>query len=180
MSNPTPLAHSLWSAMHLYNRRYEDAISEAKRRAIELNTNSPAGYLALADALLFSGQSLEAIEMANTAIRLDPNFAAPYLATQGLAQYNLRNFDEAVETLLRSIAINPNDQVPFLILVAAYGQLEQLDQASLVLDQVNNQFQQDYGRKFSIDLLRDQFPFQDRLDREHLLEGLQKAGAPEF
>jgi TolB-like protein/class 3 adenylate cyclase len=179
MSNPTPLAHSLLSAMYLYNRRYEDAISEA-RRAIALNTNSPDGYLALADALLFSGQSLEAIKMANTAIRLDPNFAAPYLATQGLAQYNLRNFDEAVESLLRSIAINPKDQAPFLILIAAYGQLGQLNQASVALDQMNQLFQQEYGREFSIDLLRDQFPFHNRLDREHLLEGLQKAGAPEF
>jgi tetratricopeptide (TPR) repeat protein len=118
--------------------------------------------------------------MANTAIRLDPNFAAPYLATQGLAQYNLRNFDEAVESLLRSIAINPKDQAPFLILIAAYGQLGQLNQASVALDQMNQLFQQEYGREFSIDLLRDQFPFHNRLDREHLLEGLQKAGAPEF
>ena len=179
MSNPTPLAHSLWSAMHLYNRRYEDAISEA-RHAIALNTNSPAGYLALADALLFSGQSLEAIEMANTAMRLDPNFAAPYLATQGLAQYNLRNFDEAVENLQRSIAINPKDQAPFLTLVAAYGQLGQLDQASVALDQVNQLFRREFGREFSIDLLRDQYPFQNRLDREHLLEGLHKAGAPQY
>jgi len=179
MSNPTPLAYSLQSTMHLYNRRYEDAISEAQR-AIALNPNNPVGYLALADVLVFSGQSLKAIEMAIKATRLDPNYAAPYLSTLGLAHYNLRNFDEAEENLQRSIAINPKDQTPYLILIATYGQLGQKVQATVVLEQLNELFQQEYGRHFSIDWFRGQFPFRENFDNEHFLEGLKKAGAPEW
>jgi TolB-like protein/class 3 adenylate cyclase len=178
MSNPTSLAHSLLSAMNLYNRRYAEAIAEA-RRAIALNANIPDGYLALADALIYSGRPQEAIEAANTAIRLDPNYAAPYLSSLGLAHFDLRNYSQAADVLQRSIAINPQDQTPYLILLATYGQLGQQQQARTVLERVNQLFQQEYGHDYRPDLLRGQFPYQDRAAREHLLQGLQKGGAPQ-
>ena len=178
MSNPTSLAHSLLSAMNLYNRRYEEAIAEA-RRAIASNANSADGYLALADALIFSGRPREAIEAANTAIRLDPNYAAPYLSSLGLAHFDLRNYRQATDALQRSIAINPQDPTPYLILVATYGQSGQRDQARTLLERINQLYRQEYGHDFYIDWLRGQFPYQDKVAREHLLQGLKKGGAPQ-
>lgn len=179
MSNPTSLTHSLMSSMSLYNRRYDDAIAEAQR-AIALNANSPDGYLALANALIFSGKTQEAIEMANKAIRLDPNYAAPYLSSLGLAHFDSKNYGEAADILRRSITINPKDQTPYLILIAAYGQSGEEEKALAILDQVNQFYQREYGRDFSIDWIRGQFPYQDKLDREFFLQGLRKGGVPEF
>jgi TolB-like protein/class 3 adenylate cyclase len=178
MSNPTSLAHSIMSAMYLYNRRYDEAIVEA-RRAIALNANSPDGYLALANSLIFSGQSLEAIEMATKAIRLDPNYAAPYLSSLGLAHFDLKNYGEAADLLRRSIAINSKDQTPYLILIATYGQSGEKEKALAILDQVNQLYQLEYGRDFSIDWIQGQFPYQDKVDREFFLQGLNKGGAPQ-
>ena len=179
MFNPTPLAHSLLSAMLLHNRRYEEAIQEAQR-AIDLNTNSSTGYLALADAMGFAGQSMEAVEIAKKAIRLDPNFAAPYLSVLGRSQYDLRDFDKAVANLKRSVLVNPRDLIPSVVLVAAHGQLGQVDQAVPVLDQLNRQMQIEYGKILTIDWIKDLFPYRDKVDRDHLLEGLKKVGVPEW
>ncbi|MFA9420459.1 MAG: adenylate/guanylate cyclase domain-containing protein, partial [Gammaproteobacteria bacterium] len=173
MANPTPLAHSLMSAMFLYNRRYEEAITEAQR-AIDLNTNNPAGYLALANAMGFAGQSIGAVEVVKKAIRLDPNYSAPYLSVLGRVQYDLGDFDEAIDNLERSVLGNPRDRKPLITLIAAYGQLGQLDKAVSAFDQLNNQLQTENKRTLTIDWIKYLFPYREKLVREHLLEGLRK------
>lgn len=179
MINPTPLALSLLSNMHLYNRRYDRSV-EAAERAISLNRNSPDGYLALANALVYSGKPSAAIEAARKAIRLDPNFTAPHLAILGLAQCELKNFHAAEESLNRSIAINANEYFPYLALISCYGQSNQPAKANPLINQVETIFQREFGRKLTVDWwFRDSFPYQNRDDRARFLDGLKGAGIPE-
>ena len=179
MDEPTPLALSLRSSMFLYNRRYEQSIEEA-RKAIALNPSSATGYLALADALAFDGQPVQAIETANDAIRRDPNFAAPYLKIKGRAQFDLQQYEQAVETLRRSIAGNPEDLDTMVVLLAAYGHSGQHDQAKQTLGQLNQKFHQDRQTEFTQDSPKNRWPYRNRQDRERLIEGLRRAGVPEW
>ena len=128
----------------------------------------------------FAGQSMEAVEIVKKAIRLDPNYAAPYLSVLGRVQYDLRNFDEAIDNLERSVSVNPRDRNPLITLIAAYGQLGQSDKSVSALDQLNKQLQTENKRTVTIDWIKYLFPYREKLDREHLLEGLKKAGVPEW
>jgi TolB-like protein/DNA-binding winged helix-turn-helix (wHTH) protein/Flp pilus assembly protein TadD len=179
MTEPTPLALSLQSSMFLYNRRYEQAIEEA-RKAIALNPSSAIGYLALADALAFDGQPVQAIETADDAIRLDPNFPAPYLKVKGRAQFDLQQYRQAAETLRRSVAGNPEDLDATVALLASYGQSGQHDLAKKVLDQLNQKFRQERRKEFTLDSPKNRWPYRNRQDRERLVEGLRLAGVPEW
>ena len=179
MQNPTPLALSLLSSMNLYNRRYDNAI-EMAQEAIRLNANSPEGYLALAEALVYTNQPSAAIDAAQKAIRLDPHFTAPYLAIIGLAQCDLKNFHAAAESLERSIAINPENFFPYLALISCYGQSDQSSRAGPLVERAESIFRRELDRSLTIDWwFRDEFPYRNRADRLRFLDGLREAGIPE-
>jgi len=57
LGKPDPLTHSLRSTMQLHNRRFEQAVEEAQT-AVSLNPGSATGYLALAEALSYTGHFL--------------------------------------------------------------------------------------------------------------------------
>ncbi|MDH3759696.1 MAG: winged helix-turn-helix domain-containing protein [Gammaproteobacteria bacterium] len=179
MEQPTPLALSLHSSMFLYNRRYEQAIEEA-RKAIALNPSSATGYLALADALAFDGQPVQAIETADNAIRLDPNFTAPYLKIKGRAQFDLQQYDQAIETLERSVVGNPDDLDSMVVLLAAYGQSGQQSPAQEILERLNRKYRQERKSGFTQDSPKTRWPYRNRTDRVRLIEGLRLAGVPEW
>ena len=179
MTNPTPLTHRIKSEMLVTNRRYDEAIAEAER-AIALNPNNATGYLALADVLGFSGRPLKAIENARKGMRLDPNFPSPYLAVTGRAQFDLERLDEAVVSLKRAASGNPNDRSPLITLTAAYGHLGWQQDAARVLDELNRLHTKERMRSFTIDWQKNRWPYRYPRDRERLIEGLRKAGVPEW
>ena len=134
----------------------------------------------LADAKAFSGQSQESVEISTKATRLDPNYSAPYLSIMGRAQYDLREFASAIENLERAASVNPKDTTPLIVLIAAYGQSGLIDRVAPVLDKLNQQLQTENNQSLTIDWIKYLFPYRDNIDREHLLEGLRKAGIPEW
>lgn len=179
MVHPMPLAHSLFSAMHLYNRRYDESINEAER-AVSLNPSSATGYLALAEAQVFAGRPNEAITGAKKAFRLDPNFPAPYLFVEALALFGLQQYDKAITLLQRAVSAKPEFNEALIILIAAYGQLERLNDASPVLERLNQQLVSGKLPRLTIDWQKHRWPYQHKADRNRLFEGLKKAGVPEW
>jgi adenylate cyclase len=179
MRQPTPLAHSLQSAMHLYNRRYQQAIDEANK-AVNLNPNSATGYLALADAQAFNGDPEAAIMSVRKAMRLDPNFQAPYLTVQGRAYFDLQQYDQAIASLKRAISINPDDNESLVLLLASYGQRQQKDQLVNSLEQLNRKLERENLPKFTLDWPKNRWPYRNSEDRNRLIQGLKKAGVPEW
>ncbi|MCK5663098.1 MAG: winged helix-turn-helix domain-containing protein [Thiotrichaceae bacterium] len=179
MLNPTPLAHSIKSALLLHNRRYEQSIIEAKR-SIELNPNSATGYLALAEALSFSGQPGEAILNAKKALRRDPNFPAPYLFVEGRALFDLQLFDDAIVTLKRAIAANPEDRNSMIVLIAALGKLGRLNEANEYYSHLNQILSKDRLPNFKFDKLKLKWPYKQKIDQDRLFEGLKLANIPEW
>jgi TolB-like protein/class 3 adenylate cyclase/DNA-binding winged helix-turn-helix (wHTH) protein/Flp pilus assembly protein TadD len=176
---PLPLAYSIRSAMNLYNRRFDEALSEAQT-SIGLNPGSATGYLALARAQSYSGLSEAAIENARQGLRRDPNFPAPYLFVEGRALFDLKRYDEAATTLERAIAANPSDYNPLVILVAAYGYLGRRDEAGQIVEDMNALLQNDRLPKFTISSLQNRWPYKDQAQRLHLVDGIRQAGVPEW
>ncbi|HMB72634.1 MAG TPA: winged helix-turn-helix domain-containing protein [Gammaproteobacteria bacterium] len=176
---PLPLAHSIRAQMSLYNRRFDEALREAQV-SIDLNPNSPTGYLALAEVQAYSGFPEASIDSAGKGLRRDPNFPAPYLFVEGRALFDLRRYDQAVATLERAVAANPSDYYPLVILVAAYGYLGKQEEASQVVERIDVLLRNDQLPEFTVSSLRNRWPYKDRTQRLHLVEGIRHAGVPEW
>jgi len=178
-ANPTPLVHSLRAAMLLHNRRYEEAIVEAQR-AVSLNPNSATGYLALAEVLGYAGRSEEAIENAKKALRLDPNFPAPYLSVMGRVQFDQEQYTKAINTMNRAVLVNPSNRRPYVVLIAAHGQLQQQKQAQPLIEEFNQSQAKEKMRDLSVDWLKNRWPYKNTADRDRLIDGVKLAGVPEW
>ncbi len=179
MLNPTPLTHSTKSAMLLINHRYEESIAEAEK-AIKLNKNNASGYLALADSLSYSGLAESAIENAKKGMRLDPNFVAPYLFVVGRSQFDMGNYNEAIKSLKRALAVNPRDRDASIVLIACYGQQGLIDEAKSVLNTLNKEHKIQKLRPVTIDWLKNRWPYKAKAARDHLIKGMEKAGVPQW
>lgn len=177
MKHPTPLAHSTKSSMLLINRRYEESIAEAEK-AIKLNENNAMAYLALAEALNFSGQPGRAIEYAKKGMRLDPNFTRPYLVVIGRSEFDMELYEISNKSLQCETTKNINDCKSLILAIANYGHLAQLDKAQSFITALNKRNIAQKTSKFTIDRLKHRLPYRKKADRDHLFEGLNKAGVP--
>jgi TolB-like protein len=179
LENPTPLAHQISAQMLTVNRRYEEAILAA-RRATALAPNDALGYVALADALIYAGEPASAIPLISEAMELDPHVPAASLTVLGRAQYSLGMYEAAANTLEDAHSRNPNNQDPLVILAATYGQLAQEQEAAWTISMIDSLRKERRRGKLSIDSLRNQMPFKEVTDRDRLLEGLRRAGVPDW
>ena len=59
----------------------------------------------------------EAIKCYNRAIEIDPNFYQAYY-NKGLALYDLNKGEEAIENLIKSVQLSPNDEDGYRSIVA--------------------------------------------------------------
>ena len=176
---PLPLAYSIRSAMSLHNRRFDQALREAQK-SIDLNPGNATGFLAMARVQSFAGQSTEAIDNARRGLRRDPNFPAPYLFVEGRALFDLQRYEEALSTLERSVRANPADYNPLVILAAANGYLGRLDEAGRIVARINELLKNDRLPEFTIGAINNRWPYKDQAQRSHLVEGIRRAGVPEW
>ena len=195
MRSPTPLAHQVASSVYYVQGRHEEAVAEAER-AIELDANDPIGYEALATALIYAGRPAEGTEAIRKAMRLDPHYPSEYLVWLGLAQFGKGQFEEAAESLRTATQRNPEDDIGLILLAAAYGHLGRQKDAESAISELNDlrakhEKRLDKDRagetERGVDVLLvgpytlkdvDHWPFKERMDREQLRAGLEKAGVP--
>ncbi len=175
-SRPTSLTYQLAADMHSHEQRYGEAIAEAER-AIALDPNDADGYIALASALSLAGQPIEARQLIDRAMRLNPHYPPSYLYHLGLAQFIMEQFNQAAATLERATALNPDDRWSFRLLLAAYGFLGRSEEAAGVLETVD----QNWVGMDPLTVRTAAFwhPFKDPVDAERLAEGLRRAGVPD-
>ncbi|MGZ6235929.1 MAG: adenylate/guanylate cyclase domain-containing protein [Syntrophales bacterium] len=181
MRDPTPLAHQVASAMFLHKQQHDEAIAEAKR-AIASDPNDADGYVALANALSFTGKPSEALELVGRAIRLNPHYPPYYLYQLGLAQFGLKRLDEAATSLERALTLNRDDYWSQRLLLATYGLLGRRADAGKLLETIKRNEKR--GQIASMDPLTIRavtywYSFSERADVERFAEGLRKAGVPE-
>ena len=72
------------------------------------------------------------------------------------------------------------DYNPLVILVAAYGHLEKPDEAGQVVVRMNELLRNDQLPEFTVGSLQNRWPYKDQVQRLHLVEGIRRAGVPEY
>ena len=177
LKDPSPLAHQVASKMLSRQGRYDEATAQAER-AIALDANDPAGYMAMAEALIWAGDSTRSVKIINKAMRLDPHYPPGYLFQLGLAHYGTSQFDEAASALERATKRSPNDYSQLTILAATYGHLGRKQAAESAIARANEQ-RRKMGRPPLTLAVVNRWPFKELADRKRLRDGLRKVGVPE-
>jgi len=166
-----PYTHYALFLVSLLARRHQQALREAQR-AIDLNPNFSLGYFALGWIRIYLGHSAEAIDPILRSVRLNPNDrqAHALVSNVALAHYHQGNYEEAVRYAERALQ---SRRLPFELrtLIASLGQLGRLDEAGVVLAELERIELAEAKRYWEITI-----PYADPAHREHLLEGLRKAG----
>ncbi len=177
MKAPTPLAHSVASLIHKRESRYQEAITEATH-AIALDSSDPIGYRAMADALIWSGNSIQSAEFTANAMRLDPKNSSDYLDLLGIAQFNLEQFEKAATSLKQYIKRNPDAEWSYLWLAATYGHLGRKQEAFFAMKSFNDRMEKIAWNYMSTLQGVDVLSLKEQKDAERLREGLRIAGVP--
>jgi adenylate cyclase len=171
--DPTPLSHqvaSKWFRILLYP---EEAVAEAER-AIALDPNDAGGYMAMADALIYSGKPEEAVDFVKKAMRLDPHNLANYLYTLGLAHFGMEQFREAASFFEKAFKLNPKmGLVQRGYLAASYGYLGQEEKASTELDKLQIK---EVRELYDLYVKYEGAYYKNPKDRARLLDGLRNVG----
>jgi adenylate cyclase len=144
-------------------------------RAIELNENFALGYFYLGIALSLDGRHEEALEALETGLRLSPRDprASTWLANKARVLYHLRRYAEAIEAASAARRIRPH-AYGSLVLVASCAQLGRDKEAATALAEIptlpggSAKITRGYLDRYS-----------NPAAREHMAEGLRKAGVLE-
>lgn len=152
--------------VNLYRKKHSASI-DAYRRALMLNPNDADVMVEMADALVHTGEPDEAMVLIEKAMRLNPFYPDLYLWNLGGAYFNLRRYEEAVETLERMH--NPTEGRR--LLAASYAYLGRLDDARF-----NAAKLLEAHPEFSLRHWEMVQPDKDPEDTAHFVNGLKRAG----
>ncbi|WP_171210384.1 MULTISPECIES: tetratricopeptide repeat protein [unclassified Ruegeria] len=182
MEAPSALAYSLKAQILVEQGRHSEAFDELDK-ALALSPSDPDIHVAKAKVLNATGRAAEAEAALRYAVRFDPLQTTRYLRELGVAQLHQRKYREAVSTMRRVIA-RENDSAPdIMTLVSALGHLNETDEVPALIEKYN---------EIAVPSFYDPFTAQESLlwwygdmfgydpeYRQHLFEGLVKAGVPE-
>jgi TolB-like protein/Tfp pilus assembly protein PilF len=171
LDNNESVCHAALGWVHLLRHSY-DLAEHHFLKSVELNPNSAIRVASLGNPCTTMGRPEEAIAYLKEAKRLDPFFDPTwYWPTLGVAYFVARRYDEAIASLSRSQAMPVWVQA---YLAACYAHKGDMNQARHHAAEV-------VQRKpdFSLVGCVAKESFKLSADREHLAEGLRKAGLPE-
>jgi len=121
-------AHCFTGVVHAFFERDQEAGERSLRRAVELGPNIADNHANLAALLTAQGRYQEAIEAAETTMRLDPlsptnnAWACWWIGLGG-------RLDEAIGRLERLVALDPNHWLPHHVFGDLYFRAGRLDEA---------------------------------------------------
>ena len=147
------------------------AIAHANR-AIELNENFAVAHFYLGIGLSLDGRHEDALDAIETGWRLSPRDprASTWLANKARVFYHLRRYEEAIETALSARRIRPH-AYGFLVLAASYAQLGRDEEVRRALADIDAL---PAGKEKTTRWYLDRYS--DPIAREHMADGLRKAG----
>jgi len=156
----------------MMERRSEESIA-AFRRAVELNPNSAAARGGLGHCLAFAGRDGEAIEHAESAIRLsplDPDMAI-FVGGIAVAHYCAGRYVEAARYAEEQLRLRPGYHGGQRLRCASLAQSGRIDEARELLSWVRTEQPQ-----LSIEWIRASVPYQTPELMDRFLDGMRKAG----
>lgn len=152
-------------------RDTEEAVGEL-RLAIDLNPNFATAYGYLGWTLAFDGQSKEARDNFEHALRMSPHdpLKAFFNSGTGVTYYFENQFDEAAEWARRAIHLRPDFIAAHRILVAALAQAGKTEETAAAMARLR-----ELQPNLTLAWVKDKVPYTDRA-MPHFLEGMRKAG----
>jgi adenylate cyclase len=162
--------HRMLGMICIYRRDY-DAAERHLRRALELNPNDADGKSQIGYLLALRGRPEEGLEWIDAAKRLNPLHPGWYNFSVGIALYSLARYEEAAKAFQRLPNLGPWARARLAACLAQLGQNADAQvHATAVL---KNQPDFSIDRFMARDILLERME-----DREHLREGLRRAGLP--
>jgi tetratricopeptide (TPR) repeat protein len=125
-------------------------------------------------ALVYAGQSKRAIKVLETYMRLDPFYAPVALGILG--RYMLKQYSQALPLLREFVSRAPKNRSSHIFLAATYAQSGHLEEARTEVAEIL-QIQRNYTISGTARLVN---AFKRAKDDKHFLDGLRKAGLPEY
>ena len=104
-------------------------------------------------------------------MRLDPHYRDIYLHMVALAHFQLRDYEEAADTLRRRLVRKPESDISRVLLASSYGHLGRLDESReewARLLEVNPDY--------SIEHRRNVLPYKNPEHFEQIVDGLRASG----
>ena len=179
LEKPTSTASRVAAWLAVRARNYDVALEETEK-AIALDPNDPYNFNMKAHILYRTGFAKQAEQNALRAIRLNPKSSGTHYRQLGHALFQQERFDEAVDAYQRSISLDPDYKWHYLDLSAAYGQLGELQKAKAALAKFEEYRTQWAPDGLTIRIVSGWGTFWDLSYRDRYLEGLRKAGMPEY
>jgi adenylate cyclase len=146
------------------------------QRALELNRNSATICWMAGWVIMFAGNPQDAIPIFERSLRLSPSDPqADFLLNgMGMSHLIMGHPEDAFECASRSVAINPDADVAYYVLVPACGYLGRTEDAARAIAKL-----QSLAPGITTSSFRKRMPFMDEVHMNILLDGLRKAGLPE-
>lgn len=153
-----------------HERRWTESDAEFDA-TIRLDPNYADAWAMHSDLLTLKGQPADAVECVRKALRLNPHPPGWYYWLLGQAQYALRDYESAVQTLRRPETYRNASRRFLAASLAQLGRLEEARREAEMFMMSNP--------GFSIRHWSASQPFRDEDVRQHFIEGYRMAGLPE-
>ncbi len=132
--NPNLLAPYFELAAQYRKQNYQEMAVGIYRRILELAPGNAKAYLRICQTYAEVGEFLEGSRYCETATEIDENYA-PAWQYLGQLQYNRRNYESALDSLERCVALGSTAVECYYIRGLAYYFMDQCDTAWEVLQQ---------------------------------------------
>lgn len=165
-------SHWAMACAHLLRMEHERGLASL-RRALEINPRCSLAYGSMGTLLAWAGQSDAAAEKNGMAIRLNPDDPTVFFRHFGLAlaHYLAGAYEQARLHSESVVQSRPSWSLGLIIYAACLAQSGRQKEAAFALrDAESSGFLTESGLS--------KLPFAESSDRQHLLDGLRKAGLP--
>jgi len=154
-------------------KRFDEAVSSAEK-ALLMAPNEYLANITMGQVLNCVGLADEALKYLDMAMRLDPRFLDIVLAEKGKAFFLLGDFEKAVASIQRGLALNPALTTYISFEAASNAFLGKIKEA----EDAWHRFVAGFPAKgyITAKYLYDFFPFKDHKVFDRFIDGLNKAG----
>lgn len=173
MAPDQPDCHCALSIACMWKKELDRAQNEA-HLGLALAPNSVQLHMALAHALIFSGDPKAALAELDISMRLDPLYPEVLLQFLADAHFSLGVYETAILAIEARLIRNPQSETAFALLASCHGHLGHNDQSRQAWSRTL-----ELNPNFSIDRRRRVLPFRNPEDFERRVDGLRKAGLVE-
>ncbi|MXN67394.1 guanylyl cyclase [Stappia sp. GBMRC 2046] len=182
MAADTALGHATMAEVFAQEGRFDEAFVQINR-AMAIAPNESDNFISKAKILNAKGRAAEAEVAARWAMRLDPRYSPEYLRVLARSLFHQKRYEEAIQTLQRVVSQQSDVIEDYATLASSFGHLGRMEEVPAMAEKYNEIAVPAGYDPLTVQELGwwwygDIFDY-DNGYREHLQEGLRKAGIPE-